>query len=263
MKTLIKFSLLAIIAVALSSCASSQVNKTCDELETLMDSQEGQLKAAEWQAYAGCVDEDLASLQGELDQLNQQKADLEKQKRDLEKRLQGIRGEKEAFAENNVLVEERNRNLNKGLEDLINEYKALPTEYTVQDGDALADISARDDIYADKTKWKRIYHENRDKIRSPNLIYPNWVLKIPRDWPDKITVRRGDSLWKIAGYWWVFDQPTDWVMLYAKNKDTLRAKNNPDLIYPDEELVIPRGEDARNAMKAKSKDDLRSYWQSK
>ena len=34
--------------------------------------------------------------------------------------------------------------------------------------------------YRNPWLWKKIYQFNRDKIKNPNLIYPGWVLKIPK-----------------------------------------------------------------------------------
>jgi len=34
--------------------------------------------------------------------------------------------------------------------------------------------------YKDPHKWKVIYNANKDKIKNPNLIYPGWVIKVPK-----------------------------------------------------------------------------------
>ncbi len=57
---------------------------------------------------------------------------------------------------------------------------AQPHSYTVVRGDTLWDISGRQPIHADPVMWRRIYQANRDRIRNPNLIYPEQVLTIPR-----------------------------------------------------------------------------------
>lgn len=51
--------------------------------------------------------------------------------------------------------------------------------YTVVYGDCLWKIADRH--YKNPRKWKRIYNANKDKIRNPNLIYPGWVLKVPKE----------------------------------------------------------------------------------
>lgn len=48
------------------------------------------------------------------------------------------------------------------------------------------------------------------------------------------TVTRGDSLWAIAGS--VYGDPAQWPRIYEANRDRIA---DPDLIYPDQELVLP------------------------
>lgn len=53
--------------------------------------------------------------------------------------------------------------------------------YTVGKGDTLEKIAGRPEIYGNPKKWYRIYKANKDKLKSPNHIYPGQVLNIPRD----------------------------------------------------------------------------------
>jgi hypothetical protein len=41
----------------------------------------------------------------------------------------------------------------------------------------------KEDYYDDPWKWPKIYVENRDEIKNPDLIYPKQVLKIPENGP--------------------------------------------------------------------------------
>ena len=52
--------------------------------------------------------------------------------------------------------------------------------------------------------------------------------------PTKYVVRRGDSLWRIAGK--VYGNPLKWPRIYRANKDKIK---NPNLIYANQVLVIP------------------------
>ena len=49
--------------------------------------------------------------------------------------------------------------------------------YTVRSGDCLCNIAKR--FYGNGSQYTKIYNANRDKIKNPNLIYPNQVLWIP------------------------------------------------------------------------------------
>lgn len=50
--------------------------------------------------------------------------------------------------------------------------------YTVKKGDCLWNIAKK--FYGNGSKYTKIYDANKDKIKSPNLIYPGQVLTIPK-----------------------------------------------------------------------------------
>jgi|WetSurMetagenome_2_1015567.scaffolds.fasta_scaffold108177_3 nucleoid-associated protein YgaU len=58
------------------------------------------------------------------------------------------------------------------------------TEYTVVEGDWLSKLAEYEEVYGPGhqyyRRWPEIYEANKDLIKDPNLIYPGWVLKIPR-----------------------------------------------------------------------------------
>jgi nucleoid-associated protein YgaU len=123
------------------------------------------------------------------------------------------------------------------LEREIAELEALPTEWTVQRGENLYKISGYEQIYSDPVKWPRIYRANRDLIEDPYLIFPDWVLRIPRDWPTVHTVVEGEWLAKISGYWEIYDDWRHWTRIHEANTDQI---SDPDFILPGWELNIPR-----------------------
>ena len=49
--------------------------------------------------------------------------------------------------------------------------------YTVKSGDCLWNIAKK--FYGNGSQYTKIYNANKDKIKNPNLIYPNQVLWIP------------------------------------------------------------------------------------
>jgi len=53
--------------------------------------------------------------------------------------------------------------------------------------------------------------------------------------PTKYVVRRGDSLWKIAGK--VYGNPLKWPRIYRANKDKIK---NPNKIYVNQVLIVPQ-----------------------
>jgi len=56
--------------------------------------------------------------------------------------------------------------------------------------------------------------------------------------PPNYTVVKGDSLWKISGMGTIYDKSIYWPIVYDSNDDQIR---DPDLIYPGQQLQIPRG----------------------
>jgi nucleoid-associated protein YgaU len=55
----------------------------------------------------------------------------------------------------------------------------------------------------------------------------------PHGW----SVRRGDSLWRISGRGDVYGDGRKWTRIYESNRGLIR---DPDLIFPGQELSIPR-----------------------
>lgn len=109
--------------------------------------------------------------------------------------------------------------------------------YTVVKGDWLSKIAGYSFIYNDISKWPIIWRANRDRIKDPNLIYPDQVIKIPRGLPSEWKVYKGECLWKIAGYPEVYNNAAKWPVIYRANKDKIK---HPDLIYPNQVFQIPR-----------------------
>ncbi len=194
---------------------------TEEEFQQLTDEQREQYCSAllsEYQESQDCVaqaDDDMAMEKQAIDDLESELASLEPRLRELKNEVEELRSE-------------------------IAYFEGLPRVYVVQKGDFLYKISGMEQIYADPEKWKRIWRANKDRIEGfndPNLIYPDWELVIPRDWPHSHTVKAGENLWQIARYWEVYDDGTMWERIYEANKDRI---NDPDIIQPGWELTIPR-----------------------
>ncbi len=127
--------------------------------------------------------------------------------------------------------------LRKALMELRGKLPKLPRTYTVVKGECLYVISGYSQIYDDPLKWPRIYRANKDKIKDPNLIYPGWVLNIPRGFPSTHTVIEGEYLSKIASYWEIYNDARQWPRIYRANQDQIK---DPDMIFPGQMLSIPR-----------------------
>lgn len=115
--------------------------------------------------------------------------------------------------------------------------KYYEDEHEVVKGECLWIISGYEHIYNDPAQWGIIYRANRDQIKDPDLIYPGQIFKIPRGLPTTWKVYEGECLWTIASYPEIYNDPFQWPIIYRANTDQIE---DPDLIYPDQILSIPR-----------------------
>ena len=220
-----------LVAVALVTGCAPAVTRTADPSEGDFYTEEEyqKLSGDQREAYCadllaaygqaqGCVEEGGADLSRERAAID----DLEDALEGLTPQLMGLRSEVE------------------GLRSQIAYFEGLPRMYTVEKGDFLYKISGMEEVYADPLKWKRIYRANKDAIDSfsdPNLIYPDWELIIPRDWPHSYTVKEGENLWMIAKRWEIYGDGRMWTEIFEANGDVL---NDPNMIRPGQTLTIPR-----------------------
>jgi nucleoid-associated protein YgaU len=188
----------------------------------------GKLNKEQYAAYCAKLDAELASLEQGGASATSEASAVRSQLSSLNAELQRL---------------EKEHNAGKGEVDALQKdiawYEGLPKVYVVQKGDFLQKISGFENIYNDPTKWTRIYFANRDMLleEGPNWIYPNWELTIPRDWPNRWTVRQDEYLGRIAGYWEIYDDATQWTRIYEANRDQVK---DPDMIWPNWELTVPR-----------------------
>ncbi|MCF7911712.1 MAG: LysM peptidoglycan-binding domain-containing protein [Candidatus Cloacimonetes bacterium] len=59
--------------------------------------------------------------------------------------------------------------------------RGKPNTWKVYKGEFLWRIASYPEVYGNGAKWPLIYRANKDKIKDPDLIYPNQVFEIPRD----------------------------------------------------------------------------------
>ncbi|MCX5801702.1 MAG: LysM peptidoglycan-binding domain-containing protein [Candidatus Eisenbacteria bacterium] len=183
--------------------SKEQRNSYCDQLASELDKQAKNAEAADQKVADG----------------NKRAADLESEVATLDARIAELQSE-----------------IDK-LEPKPGAKSAEPETYTVVKGDCLYKISGYETIYNNSLKWPVLYRANRDQIKDPSLIYPDWVLVVPRGLPSEWVVYTGEFLFKIAGYEEVYGSGREWPKIYEANKDQIK---DPDLVYPKQVLKIPR-----------------------
>lgn len=168
-------------------------------------------------------------------ELWQQKKDVDALAQEWNRYKQNSYTKMPDFQDQVVMIENRLTQLDKEIEN--NRPKYFEDEYSVVEGDYLSKIAGYSFIYNDTSKWGIIYRANRDQIKDPNILSPNQKLKIPRGKPNTWKVYKGESLWRISSYPEVYGTGTKWPSLYRANEDQIK---DPDLIYPNQILEIPR-----------------------
>jgi LysM repeat protein len=59
----------------------------------------------------------------------------------------------------------------------------------------------------------------------------------PRPYPTEHVVIKGETLWWIAEYKQIYNDPFQWPLIYKANRAKIK---DPDLIFPDQKFAIPR-----------------------
>jgi nucleoid-associated protein YgaU/uncharacterized protein YceK len=223
--------LVLLVAIALVSGCAPQITRVAHPSDGDFYTEEEYQKLTKDQREAYCADllaahggaEDcVAEKRSDLTRESGAISDLEEELSELTPRLRALRSEVE------------------GLLSEIAYFEGLPRVYTVRKGDFLYKISGLEEVYADPLKWKRIWRANKGVVEGftdPNLIYPDWELVIPRDWPRSYTVKEGENLWMIARRWEIYGEGRLWAQIFEANQDVL---SDPDLIRPGMVLTIPR-----------------------
>lgn len=231
MLTRLAVSLVLLVALALATGCAPGVQRMADPSAGDFYTEEEYQKLSKDQREAYCAAL-LAEHRAMEDCVAQAAANLDKE----ERAIGDLQGELEALNPRLMAMKSEV----EGLEREIAYFEGLPRVYMVEKGDFLYKISGMETIYADPIKWKRIWRANKgviDGFDDPNLIYPDWELKIPREWPHSHTVREGESLWQIARYWEVYGDGRMWTQIYEANKGQIK---DPNLIQPGWVLTIPR-----------------------
>jgi nucleoid-associated protein YgaU len=67
----------------------------------------------------------------------------------------------------------------------------------------------------------------------------------PRPYPTNHIVIKGETLWWIAEYKQIYDDPFQWPLIYKANRSKIK---DPDLIFPDQNFTIPRTPEVTDEM---------------
>ncbi|OQX86373.1 MAG: hypothetical protein B6D63_00075 [Candidatus Latescibacteria bacterium 4484_7] len=192
------------------------------------DEEYQKLSKKDREAYCEALAQELIRLQGK-EKAAQENLKVNKEK--ITKLTEELRDAERQYSSLTTSVDE----LTKELQMLA----SLPKTWVMKYGESLWKVASYEEIYNDPLKWPRLWRGNKELIEDPDWVLAGWEIKIPRDWPRKHVVEQDEWLAKIAGYWEVYDDYKKWPVLYEANKNKIK---DPDLIFPNQELVIPRQE---------------------
>lgn len=192
------------------------------------DEEYQKLSKKDREAYCEALANELVRLKGRY---KKAQSELEQNKNRVTKLTEELRDAEREYSKLTTTIDE----LGKELQEL----ESLPKTWVLKYGECLWTVASYEEIYSDPLKWPRLWRGNKELIEDPDWVLAGWEIKIPRDWPKKHVVEQDEWLAKIAGYWEVYDDYKKWPILYEANKDKIR---DPDLIFPNQELVIPREE---------------------
>ncbi len=190
------------------------------------DAEYKKLSKKDKEAYCRAL---AAELQALGDRAKKAEAELDANKERIKVLTRELRDAERAYASYTAEIDE----LTMQLQSL----SQLPTSWKLQYGECLWTLASREEIYKDPLKWPRIWRGNKQLIEDPDWVLAGWELAIPREYPYAYRVDNDEWLGKIAGYWEIYGDYRKWTLIYEANKDRIK---DPDLIFPNQELVIPR-----------------------
>ncbi len=181
--------------------------------------------------------------QAKIDQLNKDISDLQSQIADVKNQIAQVKQQTmdllgQAIDPSKGSVDEQLSAYYNDLDDLINQLQGLlalsPEELYQHHNEVDAASKKLDDL---KSSVFAVLDDSKAKIQKADDLLSRVKAKMPQPMNDVYTVMRGDYLWKISGKQDIYNDPYQWVKIWSANRDMI---TNPDLIYPDQKLDVPR-----------------------
>jgi nucleoid-associated protein YgaU len=190
------------------------------------DTEYEKLSKKDKEAYCKALASELAAIQ---ERSKKAEAELTENKEKIKNLTKELREAEKDYTAYTAEIDELTRQLQ--------ELSQLPKTWKIRPGDCLWNLASYEEIYQDPLKWPRIWRSNKELIEDPDWVIAGWEVTIPREYPYTYKVDQDDWLGKIAGYWEIYGDYRKWPLIYEANRDKIK---DPDLIFPSEELVIPR-----------------------
>jgi len=226
-RILIALVFIPLIIVLAAGCSRQKARDIdISDGEYYEDEEYQKLSKKEREQYCLDLATELETLESRSDTAQ---AQLEQNKEDIQTFTRELRDSEREYS--------RLRNQVDELTLQLQELASLPKEYQLIYGECLWIVAGYEQIYGDPLKWTRLWRGNNQMIEDPDWVLAGWTLQVPRTWPREHKVMQDEWLAKIAGYWEVYDNYRQWPVLFEANRDRI---DDPDLIFPEQELMVPR-----------------------
>jgi len=151
----------------------NEVSKLKDQLNGMKTYEDCQ---NELYALVGATKADIDNFRNAVNELDGKIRTKEGPKADRQKDLDALKSNKISA------LPEFYDKVHNQMQSAMDGWVEAPTEwtYTVVKGDCLWNIAKKKDYYGNGFAWPKIYKANRDKIKNPDLIYPQQVFTIPQ-----------------------------------------------------------------------------------
>jgi len=193
-----------------------------------MTYEEYQSKLAEFQARESNANDKMESERSSIEDLNNQISDLEQQ-------ITAVWDDIFSFASTNKDDFEQLKSQSDDLASKISEFERLSPDALLNRADELDDL---DNMIAELRAMPgssigSVFEQLNDLTDRVERLRN----AVPQPKHDMYSVISGDHLWRIAGKSNIFNDPWKWMRIYSSNRSEIK---DPDLIYPDQRLRIPR-----------------------
>jgi hypothetical protein len=225
-RTPILIAVLAILALV-AGCSSYKARPVdISKGEYYEDTEYKKLSKKDRDAYCKAL---ASELDGLSTRSKQAEAALTQNKEKIKTLTKELREAEKQYAAYTAEIDE----LTKQLQEL----SKLPKTWKLQYGECLWKLAKYEEVYNDPLKWPRIWRGNKELIEDPDWVIAGWEIKIPREYPSAHKVEQDEWLGKIASYWEVYGDYRKWPLIFEANRGRIK---DADLIFPEQELVIPR-----------------------
>ena len=211
----------------------------------LSDAEYKKMKACDRREYVDALEEEMLSFQRRKADAMVASEVLEEEIAALRSQLDELNGEISDLMEKLGITEESLANLRARIryyQEQLTNWERMSDDELWRNARAFTEL--REDYYVTRaTREARLPEFTRD-FTDLNRRFTAMGEAIDRArrtsgyYEDSYVVRRGDSLSRISGYDFIYGDTSKWGIIYRANRDQI---SNPNLIYPDQTLKIPRG----------------------